>query len=499
VLGHREMALDDYLGILRRRWLLIAVLAVVGVAGGYGVAHFLPKRYTSQTLVLVQHSAVPIDYVKPVVSDATNGRLASMQQEILSRSRLEPIIQQLGLYREDINVVAMEDLVGRLRQTITVTPVEAMAQTTAEGLPGFTVSVNFGDPRLAQQICSSVTSLFIEEDLQLRQREAEQTTQFLAKQLDDAKGKLDEQDAKLAEFQRRYLGSLPEDEKTNLDILSGLSSQLDAATQTLARAQQDKTFAESALDQQQSAFRASQEGRNPETSGQELAALQAQLATLRSKYTDNYPDVVKAMNDIEILKARIATSEPAKTTPDPGAASKPVAEPAQIQSLRAQINQFDEVIKDRTAQQEQIQKRITLYQTRVEGSPAVEQEYKQLTRDYQTALEFYNDLLKKRDQSAMATDLERRQQGEQFQILDPANLPDNPSFPKKGIFALGGLGGGLALGLGLTLLLEMQDTSFRNEKDVEALLHLPVLAMVPKLHLAQMEGLPISAMRTKSS
>jgi len=475
------MTSDDYLAILMRRWPLIGVLAVLGSAGGYGVAHYLPKRFTSQTLVLVQQPSVPIDYVHPVVSDATNQRLATMQQEILSRSRLEPLIQQFGLYSEEVNRVPMEDLVARLRETITVTPVQAMAETRSQGLPGFNVSVTFGDARLAQQICSSITSLFIEENLKLRERQTEQTTQFIAKQLEDAKGKLDEQDAKLAVFQRRYIGSLPEDEQSNLNVLGGLSSQLDAATQTLARAQQDKTFAESSLEQQLTAWQATQEGHNPQTDEQQLSALQAQLTALKSKYTDDHPDVVKVMNDIETLKGEIASAEKGRKDAEPEKSTKPATEPPQIQSLRAQIYQYNQIIKDRTAQQEEIQQRIKVYQGRIEGSPAVEQQYKQMTRDYQTALDFYNDLLKKRDQSAMATDLERRQQGEQFTILDSANLPNSPSFPKKADFILGGLGGGLALGLALTLLLEMQDTSFRNEKDVEALLRLPVLAMVPAI------------------
>ena len=111
----------------------------------------------------------------------------------------------------------------------------------------------------------------------------------------------------------------------------------------------------------------------------------------------------------------------------------------------------------------------------------MEQDYKQLTRDYQTALEFYNELLKRRDQAAMATDLERRQQGEQFRILDPANFPESQSYPKSSVVLLGGFGGGLGLGLALTLLLEMQDNSFRNEKDVQAVLHLPVVAMIPSV------------------
>jgi uncharacterized protein involved in exopolysaccharide biosynthesis len=178
------------------------------------------------------------------------------------------------------------------------------------------------------------------------------------------------------------------------------------------------------------------------------------------------------------MKQKIADSEQKKNS----GVEKPAklaTEPAQIQQLRAQIHQYDQVIKERTQQQEDIQGQIKLYQGRVQASPAVEQEYKLLTRDHQSALDFYNDLLKKRDQSSMAMNLEESQQGEQFQVLDPANMPDKPSFPKVPLFAGGGFAGGLALGLGLTLLLEMSDTSMRSERDVEAALRLPVLATIP--------------------
>jgi uncharacterized protein involved in exopolysaccharide biosynthesis len=156
-------------------------------------------------------------------------------------------------------------------------------------------------------------------------------------------------------------------------------------------------------------------------------------------------------------------------------------EPAAIQALRAQIHQYELTIQERTQQQEEIQARIRAYQNRIESTPAVEQEYKALTRDYQTALELYNDLLKKRGQAEMATALQRQQQGEQFRVLDPASLPDQPSFPDPLKFGLGGFAGGLALGVGLVLLLEMRDTSLRSDKDVEALINLPVLAIVPSV------------------
>jgi uncharacterized protein involved in exopolysaccharide biosynthesis len=191
--------------------------------------------------------------------------------------------------------------------------------------------------------------------------------------------------------------------------------------------------------------------------------------------------VVKTKNAIAALKKKIAESDDASGTADSAKSGKSKLEPQEIQRLRAQIHTFDQVIAQKTAEQEQIKKQIRLYQERVQSSPAIEQQYTLLTRDYKTALEFYNDLLKKRDQSAMATDLERHQEGEQFRTLDPANLPDKPSFPDHRLFAMAGFGGGLGLGLCIAFLLEIRDTSLRSERDVELILHLPLLVMIPEI------------------
>jgi polysaccharide chain length determinant protein (PEP-CTERM system associated) len=430
--------------------------------------------------VLIEQPTVPSDFVKPVITTEINARLASMQEEILSRTRLEPVIHKFGLYSGDINRVPVEELVARLQKDIQVTPVQPMAETQSQALPGFHIIVTLDNPRTAQEVCAAVTSMFIEENLRLRQQRSEDTTQFLAQQLVDAKAKLDEQDTRLAAFKSHYIGSLPDQEQGNLNLLMGLTSQLDAATQALARAQQDKSFAESMLAQQVAAWHAAQTGSNPETLDMQLTALQTQLANLQARYTDDYPDVVKTKNEIAALQKKIEESDAPKTA---GASKSPKtsAEPAQIAQLRAQVHTTDQVIAEKTREQEKIQQAIKVYQDRVQSSPAVEQQYKELTRDYQTALDFYNDLLKKRDQSAMAADLERHQEGENFSILDPANLPDNPSFPNRPMFALGGLAGGLALGIGIAFFLEFRDTSFRTERDVEVGLRLPVLAMVPAI------------------
>jgi protein tyrosine kinase modulator len=479
----RELTPADYIAILRRHWVMIAILTVIGAPLAYGVAKLLPPKYTSETLVLVQPPTVSSKIVEPLDTINISERLASMKQQILSRTRLEPIIRQFGLYSDDVNRVSMDILVGRLQQAIEVTPVEPMAETRANNLPGFFVNVTFSDPRLAQQVCTAITSLFIEENLRVSQQNSKVTTDFLSQQLNDAKKNLDDQDAKLAAFKGRYLNTLPDEEQTNLNLLTGLTSQLDAATQALSRAQQDKTFAESLLTQQIGAWQASQSGMgtSPDTLEQQLAGLEAQLTSLQARYTDDYPDVIKAKNDIALLKKKIAENESRKVPTDPNKVRAGAVEPPQITQLRAQIHSYEQLIAEKSKEQETIKEQIKVYEDRVQSSPIVEEQYKELTRGYQTALDSYNELLKKQSDAMMAQDLEREQAGEQFRVLDPANLPTKPSFPNPFRFTLFGAGGGLGLGLGIALFLEMRDTSLRSERDVEFALRLPVLAVVPSI------------------
>jgi polysaccharide chain length determinant protein (PEP-CTERM system associated) len=478
----RELTPEDYIAMLRRRWLLITILAIVGTPIAYGISLFLPSVYKSSTLVMVQEPTVPKDFVREVANTNINQRLLTMEQQILSQSRLEPLIHQFGLYPLDIsNRVPMEALVGRLRSSVQVTPIRPRDEADAGTVPGFYVSVMMENPRAAQDVCTAITSMFIQESARRRQEQTEDTTQFLDQQIKDAKARLDEQDGKLAEFQGRHLGSLPEEEPANLNVLSGLTSTLDAATQALIRAQQDKSLAESMLSQQIAARQASRTGQNPETFGAQLAALQTQLASLQSKYTDSYPDVIKTKIEIEAIKKKMMESEDQNRQASSNQAEKASIEPLEFIQLRAQIHTDEQIIAQKTKQQEQIQESIKSFQARVQSSPAVEQEYKQLTRDHQTAFDLYSSLQKKRSDSVMASNLELRQEGEQFRVLDPASFPGEPSSPNRPLFALGGFGGGLGLGLGLAFLLEMRDTSLRSERDVELLLRLPVLAMVPAI------------------
>jgi protein tyrosine kinase modulator len=479
-----EITITEARRILRRYWWILP-LAVIGCGAlGLLIAIMLPKHYTSQTLVLVDQPTVPTEYVRPVVSEELNHRLASMQEQILSRTRLQPIIEKYGLYAQDRGRTHIEDLVERLRNSVTVKPLESMAGTQNRSLPGFYVNVTFDNALTAQQICTEITSMFMEQNTKERERQASQTTSFLGGHLDEAKSKLDEQDAKLAQFKRLHLGSLPEEEQPNLSQLTVMNSQLEASIQAVSRAQQEKALNESLLSQQEATWKMSQTGQNPETAEQQLIALQDQLTGLLARYTPEHPDVIKAKHQIEELKKHMA--EGSKTGGQGSGSTHALAiEPPQMQQLRAKLRQDEVNISSLAKRQNQIQDQIHQLQARIQASPVVEQQFKEMTRSHQAALDFYNDLLKKHEQSAMATDLEHQQQSEQFRVLDPPSLPEKPSFPKKSYFAGGGLGGGFVLGLGLLYLIALIDKSMHTERDVELFLKLPVLAMVPMLELAK--------------
>lgn len=370
----------------------------------------------------------------------------------------------------------MDQLVARLQEAIDVTAIAPLTETESKDLPGFTVSVTFDDPHAAQNVCAQITTMFIQASNGETIQQSQQVTQFLTQQLTEAKASLDAQDAKLAAFKSRYLGSLPDDKQTNLNLLTELNTQLDAASQALARAQQDKTFAESMLQQQLAESQAVQEGQSPTTLEQQLATLKTQLATEQEMYKDDYPDVIKTKADIAALEKRIAAASAA--TDSNSRPKNPVDSP-QVTALRAQIHGYDQVIAQKTHEQEQLKDQIRLYESRVQQSPEVEQEYTELTRGRQTANDSYNALLKEQNQAQMAGELNRQQQGEYFHVLDPANLPSKPAFPNPLMFTIGGFAGGLGLGLGLTLFIELKDTSLKTERDVEFALKLPVLALIP--------------------
>jgi polysaccharide chain length determinant protein (PEP-CTERM system associated) len=476
MLGHRALTVQDYLTILKRRWWIIAIPAIIFPIVGFGITFLVQPQYVSQTLVLVEQQKVPESYVKSVVTEDLSGRLATMREQILSRSRLQPIIERFNLFSS--GKMSMDDRIDLTRKNIGIAPIQSDIART-NGLPGFFISFKANDARTAQLVCGEIQSLFVNENTSDRALAAEGTTDFLKGQLADAKAKLDEQDARLAKFQQTYMGKLPGAEASNINMLTTLNTQLDAATQALSRLEQNKAYAESLMSIQQQNLPQAPEhgGLGPQAQQTELQQLLSQEADLTSRYTDDYPDVVSVRRKIAELRQKIADT-PAPTSPATvSTASKPT-DSVSVQQFRLQLRAMDQEIAQKKRDQSAIQAQLHVYQERVASSPEIEEEYKSITRDNQTAQGFYDDLLNKMNQSKMATDLERRQQGEQFRVMDEPNLPESPAFPKRPVFVGGGLAGGLGLGLLIVALLEYLDTAVRSERDIWAFTKLPTLGVI---------------------
>jgi polysaccharide chain length determinant protein (PEP-CTERM system associated) len=485
MLGHRELIMEDYVDILKRRIWLIVLMALVALSVGIGLTFVVAPRYQSQTLILVEQQKIPEDYVKPVVEQDLNSRLSTMKEQILSRSRIEPIINRFNLFNSV--GASMDDRVDMTQKAIGIKPIPS---GQAGGVPGFYITFTANNPQMAQQVCAEIVSLFINQDQNARQASAEGTTNFLKQQLADSKKNLDDQDAKLATFQEKYFGMLPDQEQSNSNTLQSLTTQLDAVTQSLNRQQQDVTFLQTMVAQQTHDLQSTETtsaGALVDERKVELKALILQRQTLEAQYTPDHPDVVEVSRKIADLQAEIAR---AGTEPVPVQAAPIInrPDPPQLQQLKAQLHAAQQALVDAKQEQARIEGQIRTYESKIESTPQVEEQYKEITRDHQTALDFYNSLLKKMNDSSMATALEQRQQGEQFRVMDAPNLPESPTFPNRRSFATGGLVAGLFLGLLLAGFFEYRDTSLRNERDVWAFTKLATLAVI-----SHVDGLPQTA------
>lgn len=482
MIQNREMTIDDYMAMLRRRLWVILLPTILAPAVGFGVSYAFTPKYTSTALVLIEEQKVPEGYVKPVVTEDLVQRITRLQQRALSGEELRPLMEKLRLSEGAALSTTMEDI----RQNVKIQPVQAVvpgsASTSKGDVPGFNVSFTGNNPHQVQMVCSEVTGIMIRENFADREEIAKQTSEFLGRQAQDAKQNLDGLDSRLASFKARFLGQLPEDSDKNLQILTGLNQQLEVTSQTLNRAQQDKAYAESVLAQQLAAWKSTaDDSADPKALQKQMADLQSQLLQLRARYTDDYPEVIKAKADIKALQKKIddVNAAAAANNESPNDSKASVSEPPEIQQLRLQIHQQKENIAQATRAQQKLEEQIKVYQGRISLSPAIDQQYKELTRDYDSAQKTYNDLLAKKAQAEIQFAMEREQQGEQMHVQGPANLPDVPSFPNRWLFAGGGLGGGLVLGVALAMWMEFRDKSVRTEADVIALLGLPVLTQVP--------------------
>jgi succinoglycan biosynthesis transport protein ExoP len=457
---------SDYWQIfLRRRWWVI--LPALLIASSVAVVSVkLPRFYRSETLVLVDPQKVPTEYVSDSIGGGIAERLQKISQEIMSRTRLQKIIDQLGLYK-DKTKMSQEDIIELMRKDIGLEIVSDKREGS-RSMGGFKITYTGSNPALVQQVNRQLASLFIEENLKFRQEQATGTDVFIERELDKARESLQVQESKMKVFKSKYMGSLPEQQQANLQMIGQFQTLLQANSDAMSRIQQQKVYLETMSD----SFRKTAFPTQARTDIQvNLASRRAELAVAEQRYQPNHPDLIRLREEVKALEAqnKASASPVGGQTDDSG----------QADQIKLQVSQLNLELKTRTQRQGELEARIRGLQSKVDLLPAIEQQFSELNRDYQSSKLHYESLLQKKNSSSMAADVEHQAQGEQFRVIDPASLPTKPFKPNLLILNAGGLIVGLIVGAGLGALQEFRDSAMHDDKDIAFYLPLTVLGTMP--------------------
>jgi polysaccharide biosynthesis transport protein len=448
----------DYVELVSRRWPLIAIPTFATLFLTLIVSAYLPKGYKSETTILVDPPKVPDSIVKMSQGNDVVERLQTISQQVLSRTQLQKVIEQFGLYK-NVKNASVEDLVDMMRENIQLEQVSDQRVKSLD-LAAFKISFMGPNPTVAQGVTRQLASLYIEENLKVKEAQAEGTHEFVDKEVERARLALQEQEARIKEFKAKHMGSLPEQMQSNLQLAAQLQNALQANSDALSRAQQNRAYLESISESVKTAPPATVEE-------QQLKQKRAELLAAEQKYKPEHPDVQRLRREVAALDAQVAAAG--------GGA-------AQQQSVaRSQIAALDEEIKTRTRRSTELENQIRSMQGRMSASPLLEQEWAEINRDYQVQSQNYQSLLQKKNTSSMVVQVERDAKGEQFRVLDPASLPLKPSKPNMLRVNLGGLAVGLAVGMGLAFFREMKETTVRSESDVRYYVPTNLLGCMPEI------------------
>ena len=487
---------EEYFAIVvRRRWWIVLPLFLIWLAV-WGVSWLLPTTYQSDALISAEQEKVSDLYVMENVNVNLQNRLQSTTQQVLSRASLQAIIDRFKLYVTPPRVSGFfkpKDPVDQMRGDIKIELV---------GSPGyrgefvtFKIHYSADTPELAQQVNSELTSLFINENVRAQRQLSESTTAFLDKELADARGKMEEQEGQVSAFKARHVGNLPGQLQSNVQILAGLQAQLASTLHALDTSKQQKIYLESLLQQYQSA-QASFGGDSTVISTQALDKvlrdLRLQIQNLRTRYTDDHPDIVALKDEIaktEVLRkqneAEIASNQQAGKSSNAidlsAAEGVQRGSPTAIMQLQSQLKANQLEIQNEQEHAKDLELQTAAYQGRLNLTPETEQELGVVSRGYDEAKFNYNSLLQKQTQSQLATSLGQQHQGQQFRIIDPPKLPDKPSAPNRFLISLCGLAFGAVFGVGIVVFLELTDVRYRREKDLEGILPARMLVGIPRL------------------
>jgi polysaccharide chain length determinant protein (PEP-CTERM system associated) len=458
----------------RRKDVIVSVSVVISLLALY-LASVLPRIYRSSTLIIITPQRVPSSFVTSTVTMDLGERMRSIIQEILSRTRLEKIIGEFDLYPAATKE-SVEEGIEHLRKKINV---ELRRNNV------FELSFESENPQKAQQVTSRLAALFIEQNLQAREQQAEGTKSFINAEAERLRKELEEQEAVVNRYRAAHLFELPDQLDTNLRSLEQLRRGLEGNDQRLSALQERKGVL------QKQNVEADIPKADP-TAGPVLLPVpgmgvahsvqiemkKKELDSLLQRYSNKHPDVIRAKKEIQALENESSDTIPSPSQPNLTKTSSlsPVK-----RVLLTQITDIESEIKALQTQSEGIRSQISVLQARVDSAPVRAIEFSKISRGYEITLKKYQDLLGKGLESELSENMEKKLKGEQFQILDSANFPLNPIRPRPKLIILLGILVGLASGVALVLFWENLDTSFNRSEEINAYVNIPLLATLPAL------------------
>jgi polysaccharide chain length determinant protein (PEP-CTERM system associated) len=473
----------------RRKWLAILTFAAPACAA-ISVILFLPNVYRSTATVLVDRQQVPEAFVRPTVTSALETRLHTISQEILSRSRLEALIKRFDLYADLRQRVPLEEVIEHLRSDIKLVLKSADVRgNEREATIAFTISYQGNDPSTVSAVTNTLAGFYIEENLKARERQAVGTAEFLKVQLAETKNRLDVQEQRVSAFKRRYLGELPQQMEPNLATLERLHAQLRQNADSQMRAAERRQTLSSQLAEAEALLGSTglaASGLPESRNAARLAEMKRELASLRTQFSERYPDVIRLAGEVAALESELAEANSREPQAEEKSASPQAAKPSPaatpyVLRLKEALGDVQADLKVLKSEEARLRDGIAAYQGRVESAPKREQEFIELSRDYESTRELYQTLMKRHGEAQLAESMEQRQKGEQFRVIEPALPNPQPAAPSRVRLLVMAVALSLGLAVGAVVLAEHLDTSFHSVDDLRAFSPVPVLVSIPRI------------------
>lgn len=446
--------IQEYVNLLRSKVWRIGLVTLAITLVAIVVIAFLPDEYRATTTILVDPQKIPDRYVTSTVPADPTERLNTITQQVLSTTRLGELIDQMGLYPE-MKGKPREDVIEKMRKDIAL----QVKQSSGGGsLGAFTITYEGSDAKIVAKVANQLAASFINWNLKNRAERAEDTTRFMSAQLEEAKQSLQNQEERLRQFKMSHVGEMPEQAQANLQTLTRLQMALQNNSDALNRLEQEKQMLVRAPEPatQVAPAQLTPRGRLE----QEIQQLNYQLWDLKKKYTESHPDVVATEVRLKQAQAQLAALPP----PPPGSDAR------ESNSATVRLDLIEKEKQRLLQDQRNIQAQLQNYQNKVDAVPLREQQLSELTRDYDISKEHYSTLLEKTFSAEMATELERRQQGERFTVLDQARPPDRPFKPRRLVLIFGSFVGALGFALGMVLAKDTLSGTIKAERELKSLL-----------------------------